>query len=226
MVNFAALASRPKRPPPLVPRLVVGVTGHRPHKLPDPATGYVWDNPLRQAIRGEIRSITEMLLARPPERCRPHVYTDADYLDVKLLSRVKWHTQPLDPTAPIAVSGVALGVDQDACGVWARMGLPYIALVPFPGQDSRWPTSSRRVYEAVLTHAAGIVMVSESPPVDDAAAGRMLRDRDEVLCCVVDELIAVWDGSRGGTSHTVSTWHRFGNYGNLHRIDPRDLRGA
>jgi len=100
----------------------------------------------------------------------------------------------------------------------------YLALVPFPGQDSRWPKASRDAYAQVLAHAAGVYTCHAERPATDQQAGDLLKARDEVLCCVSDELIAVFDGSSGGTSHTVRKWDGFGGRGRLHRIDPRDLR--
>lgn len=205
MVDFAALRNRPKRIPPVVPRCVTGITGHRPHKLDSAGRsptepgfdGYQWGNPLRVKLREEIQHTTKLILQRPPERMRPHVYTDADYLEAIFLSRVRWQSKPADLSKPIAVSGVALGIDTDTCGVWYRMGLPYIALVPFIGQDSRWPEKSRTAYQSVLQMAAGVILCYDGKPNSDAHAKELLLARDEVLCCIIDELISVWDGSNG-----------------------------
>ena len=45
MVDFNRFLNRPSEPPDPVPDIIVAVTGHRPDKLPNSATGYVWDNP-------------------------------------------------------------------------------------------------------------------------------------------------------------------------------------
>lgn len=118
----------------------------------------------------------------------------------------------------------ALGIDQDACGVWARMGIAYVVAVPFPGQESRWPRESRERYQRVLSHAAGIYRASEVAPTSDKEAGEMLKRRNEWICCVCDDLIAVFDGSRGGTSHCLSTWGRICRFQTPIIIDPRELR--
>jgi len=230
VVDFARLRDRATRVPPRVPGLCIGIAGHRPHTLDSQGRattepgfdGYDRANPLRVRIREEIRRVTQELLDRPPERRRPHCYTDADYLDNFLrwaVWRVDYHELPA-----LGVSGVALGSDTDACGVWLRMGLPYLALVPFHGQDSRWPKASRDAYAQVLSRAAGVYTCHAERPTTDQQAGDLLKARDEVLCCVSDELISVFDGSKGGTSHTVRKWDGFGGRGRLHRIDPRDFR--
>ena len=204
MVDFAKLLNQPPKPPPIVPQLVIAITGHRPHKLASPG--------LRERIREE----TERLLARPRE---PRGKMSAMHLD-SYLRQVKWADGFTPGLDPIALSGVALGIDQDACGVWFRMGLPYVA-VALPGQEYRWPASSRETYAKVLAKAAGIVYVSPNKPTSDHEAGQMLLKRDEWLCCACDELIAVWDGSRGGTSHTVRYYERMCN--RTVRIDPREV---
>ena len=207
-----------RTPAPIVPRLIIGITGHRPDKL----GGYKWDNPLRNWCRERIR--TETLALLQIGRCRPDNYTDADYVASRLAD-VQWQRQ-IDMSESIAVSGVALGADQDACGVWARMGLPYIAAVPFPGQELAWPPQSRDVYAAVLKHAAGIVYVSPTAPTNCTEAAAMLRKRNRWMAETIDELIAVFDGSPGGTSHMVRSWNWLhSGMRTPKRIDPRDFSG-
>ena len=129
MVNFAKLLNQPPKPPPIVPQLIIAITGHRPHKLASHGTvtatkpngdGYEWGNPLRVALRERIREETERLLARPRG---PRGKMSAMHLD-SYLHQVKWADGFTPGLDPIALSGVALGIDQDACGVWFRMGLP------------------------------------------------------------------------------------------------------
>ena len=91
--------------------------------------------PSKGRLRGRIREETERLLAKPRE---PRGKMSAMHL-ASYLSQVKWADEFTPGLDPIALSGVALGIDQDACGVWFRMGLPYIAVVPFPDQEYRWP---------------------------------------------------------------------------------------
>jgi len=224
VIDFSKLRSAPKKAPPIVPRLVVGVTGHRPHKLhsPDMQDGYDRHNPLRRWCRAQMRSILLNLIQASSET-RPNCYVDADHLASKL-DFVEWRSRPTD-NRPIAISGVALGIDQDFCGVCVELGVPFVAYVPFVGQESRWPAASRDVYRKVLDAAAGVRVVSQ-PPATDEAARRAALDRNEAMAEVCDELIVVWNGSQGGTSHMVRTWDRFNHMGRLHRIDPREYPSA
>lgn len=174
MIDFARLRERPKREEPRVPGLTVAVTGHRPDKLWSSRQesagvvlahdGYEWGNPLRQRLRAEVRTATETLVAK----AKRNRY-DADYRD-SYLRRVRWQGDWGDGGAGaerwrsievLTLTGGALGADQDAAGEWRRMGLPYVVVQPFPGQDSRWPKEARATYAKVLDSAAGVYCVSE-----------------------------------------------------------------
>jgi hypothetical protein len=44
------------------------------------------------------------------------------------------------------------------------------------------------------------------------------------MMCMADELIAVYDGSSGGTQHAVRWWDRACCGANMYRLDPREWR--
>lgn len=227
MVDFARCMNQPPRPPPRVPRLVVSVTGHRPHKLHSfdptpqrPGDGYDWSNPLRRRVRVEVETATRRLV--DAARSQKSEDRGTSLLQRGELDRVAWKPGVnLDDLDVVCLTGVAIGVDQDASGVWRRMGLLYVAVVPFEGQESRWLEESQHVYRKVLDAAAGVVVTSPQRPVDRDDASAMLLRRNDFLLCA-DELIAVWDGSGGGTASTVRSWRRCGRREVL--VDLDDLR--
>jgi len=230
MVDFAKLMNQPLPPAPTVPRLIVGVTGHRPSKLDsaglrpaDPGfDGYDRTNPLRRRLCEAMHQrIDDIIATATPDRNS----FNAQLID-SYLRQVEWKPGVDGRRLPVlGVGGVALGIDQDFCGVLARHAppIPYIAAVPFPGQDAIWPEPSRRVYAAVLERAVGVVMVSSTRPVDKDEAAKMLGARNDWICCIVDELVSVWDNSSGGTANCVRGYRRMGKQ--PHIIDPRDFRG-
>ncbi len=100
------------------------------------------------------------------------------------------------------ISGMALGIDQWAAHIATKLGIPFIAAVPFIGQDGKWPTQSRKIYKILLAKASETVVVSEG-----AYSAAKLQIRNEWMVYQLgqdDKLIAVWDGTKGGTGNCVA----------------------
>lgn len=77
-------------------------------------------------------------------------------------------------------------------------GIKLVIARPFPSQPNRWPIEVRRHYEKILQKANRIVETSDDPP-----SARKLQMRNEWMVDNSDAVIAVWDGSSGGTGNTV-----------------------
>lgn len=120
----------------------------------------------------------------------------------------------LRPTSIIA--GMALGVDQWAAEIAHQLKIPFIAAVPCAGQDRLWPETSRAWYRHLLLLAAETVIVS---PGEYSVRAMHARNR-----WIVDHstaLLAVWDGSVGGTSACVALAEH--KKMPITRIDPKTL---
>ena len=77
------------------------------------------------------------------------------------------------------------------------------AWLPCPSQPDRWPEEDRVRYERLLKECDAVYMVE--PVYTD---GCMLR-RNQVMVDRCDELLTVWDGSRGGTASAIRyAWER------------------
>jgi len=96
------------------------------------------------------------------------------------------------------ITGMALGVDQWAANIALKMEIPYIAAVPFLGQEKAWPPSSQRVFNTLLKWASEVVIVSEG----DYHPAKM-QIRNEWMVDRADKVIAIWDGTKGGTGNCV-----------------------
>lgn len=114
------------------------------------------------------------------------------------------------------ISGMALGVDQWAAHIAYKLGIPFIAAVPFEGQEKAWPKQSQMTFHLLLRMASEKVIVS---PGDYSAAKMQVRNEWMVDHC--DKLIAVWDGTSGGTGNCVAYAQK--SEKNIIRINPRDL---
>jgi uncharacterized phage-like protein YoqJ len=102
----------------------------------------------------------------------------------------------LNPTH--VITGMALGVDQWAAEICLDLGIPYIAAIPFEGQDSVWPPHARAKYAYLMKNAHASYLISPGP-----FEPRKMQIRNEWMVCSCQTLVAVWDGSSGGTSKCV-----------------------
>lgn len=112
-----------------------------------------------------------------------------------------------------AITGMALGVDQLAAEVCIEMNIPFIAAIPFKGQECKWPKRAQEHYNYLLTfaHEAIIVCEGEYSP-------RKMQIRNEWMVDRCQRLIAVYDGSTGGTANCVDYAERKGR--RISVIDP------
>lgn len=98
------------------------------------------------------------------------------------------------------IIGMALGVDQWAAQICLNLGIPFTAAVPFIDFDSQWPQSSQMEYRRLLREADRVHTVSDTR---EYRPGLMQR-RNEWMVDNSDRLIAVWNGSSGGTQNCVN----------------------
>jgi uncharacterized phage-like protein YoqJ len=94
--------------------------------------------------------------------------------------------------------GGALGVEQWAAKLADHLGLRHMAYLPFEGFDATWPESSRDHLAELLTTACHVRYVSEP---GYSAEKMMVRNR--AMIDKADAVIAVWNGSKGGTANAV-----------------------
>lgn len=97
------------------------------------------------------------------------------------------------------ISGLALGWDTAWALALIDAGVPLIAAVPFEGQESRWPREDQERHRFVVSKAATVVLVCPG-----GYANWKFLKRDEWMVDHADEVVALWDGSKSGTGHTVA----------------------
>lgn len=98
----------------------------------------------------------------------------------------------------VAISGMALGVDQWAARICVQVGIPFIAAIPFRGQELAWPPQSQREYQDLLNLACSCKVCAHG-----SYHKRKMQIRNEYMVDNCDVLVAVWDGSPGGTANCV-----------------------
>ncbi len=115
---------------------------------------------------------------------------------IRICHRIEDTLRDLRPDK--VISGMALGIDQWAAFVAHRLGIPFIAAVPFVNQEAKWPAPSQKLYLGLLKMASEVVIVSEG----EYSPAKM-QIRNEWMCNHCDKLIAVWDGTPGGTGNCI-----------------------
>lgn len=104
------------------------------------------------------------------------------------------------------ISGMALGFDMWLANIAIKLGIPFIAAVPFMGQDSKWPFESRKIYKILLAKAAEVVIVSEGE-----YSAKKLQIRNEWIVDHCNLLLACYNNDEtGGTANCVKYAEKIG----------------
>jgi uncharacterized phage-like protein YoqJ len=148
----------------------IAITGHRPNKL---GNDYDLKSELVEAIKHNILKIL---------KDRGIIYYDI----------------PCSHVGHTLITGMALGIDTLFAKIAIEYKIPFIAAIPFKGQESMWPIKSAVLYHILLTKAKEIVIVSEG-----GYSVTKMQLRNEWMVDNCDLLIAIWDGSAGGTANCI-----------------------
>jgi len=103
----------------------------------------------------------------------------------------------------IACSGMALGVDQMFANTCLSLGINYTTFLPCISQSKVWPESSKGLYKSLLKKSSEIKLINKGPYYEGCMQERNLAMRDWALEDRNRALIAVWDGSPGGTANMI-----------------------
>ena len=152
----------------------------------------------------------------------PWGYNEADSRCIALKSTLAEQIAALaDNGYTHFLSGMALGVDCWCSQIVLDLRekkptLKLHCLLPWEGQDAKWPASSQERYHAILERADSIVYVNRE--YND----KCMLERDHALVQSSSLLLAVYDGSfRSGTGATVRYAQKMGR--EIIVIDPATL---
>lgn len=101
------------------------------------------------------------------------------------------------------ISGGAIGTDQIAAEIVMELkeALPDIRLIiarPFPSQSSKWPQHVQEKFNHICNNADKVIDVSPDPFTKEK-----MQIRNEWMVDNSIGVIAVWDGSGGGTGNCI-----------------------
>ncbi len=100
--------------------------------------------------------------------------------------------QSLDPDL-VVLTGLRLGAETLAAEAAAAEGVPYVAVLPYPDPDAKWPAASRRRFADLVAGAAAVVQLERRAPDSPARAGQAMDRRNAWFRQVADEAVVVWD---------------------------------
>lgn len=103
------------------------------------------------------------------------------------------------------ISGMALGWDMAFAQASADLGIPFVAAVPFDGQDAKWPPESRAAYWKLMRLASRTHIASTG-----GYEPHKMQVRNEWMVDHCTRLAALWDGSSGGTGNCIKYARRVG----------------
>ena len=96
------------------------------------------------------------------------------------------------------LTGMAIGMDMAVAEVCMELGIPYIAAVPFRGQDSQWPPEAQEKYRYLLAGAQAEIVVS------DTYSDEAFKKRNAYIVANCHSMLVLYNGAtRSGTGHTV-----------------------
>ncbi len=104
------------------------------------------------------------------------------------------------------ISGMALGWDQALAIAAVRLGIGFVAAIPFEGQEKRWPASSQAAYNTLLKAASMVHVVTDRAAVSAHPGGiaGVMQARNEWMVDQSQGVLALWNGDRsGGTFNCV-----------------------
>lgn len=96
------------------------------------------------------------------------------------------------------ISGMAIGVDTVFAIAGLQLEIPLECAIPCLNQEQMWSEEAKKLYHKILDRAWKITYVSKEP-----YAAWLMQKRNEYMVDNCDLLIAVWDGTAGGTANCV-----------------------
>ena len=94
----------------------------------------------------------------------------------------------------IVVSGLRLGAEMLGAEAALAVGVPLVAVLPYPDPESVWPAASQERFRTLRDQARQVIELQRRVPSSKQQAGAALARRDAWLIRNAVEAIVVWDG--------------------------------
>lgn len=97
------------------------------------------------------------------------------------------------------ITGMAVGWDLAAAHACADLGIPFIAAVPFKGQERKWPGDTRALYRVLLDVADEVHVITTMEGDDIIPVPAAMKRRNRWMVNRSDMGLALHNGKLGGT---------------------------
>lgn len=163
---------------------------------------------------------------------RPNkLWNDYDLLKVPTLAIGKEMDRILlELQCKCAITGGALGIDMLFAIRALGLGIPLTVALPFKGYDAWWPERSQLAWSRIISQASNVVYVNELNMAymgGKSYISRLLMERNiwmvNQLTDPADRLLAVWDGSPGGTKNCYQYGVKTLGADRVIRLNPKDF---
>lgn len=108
-------------------------------------------------------------------------------------------TALLELRPSMVITGMALGWDTAVAMACHRLAIPYVAAIPFQGQEKAWPIESQHKFHELVDDAMSATVVC-----DGGYAPWKMQVRNEWMVDSSDQVLALWNGTKGGTANCVA----------------------
>jgi uncharacterized phage-like protein YoqJ len=135
---------------------------------------------------------------------------------IKLISAITNKFLELQPDK--IISGMALGVDSYAIKAAINLDIPFIAAVPFVGQELMWPKPLQNNYQNFLLKAQEVKIVSEG-----GYSLSKMHIRNKWIIDNSDQLVAVWNGQESGGTYNAICFAKLKENYSIHIINSNDF---
>lgn len=115
---------------------------------------------------------------------------------------IDFATMVLKKLEPLyVITGMALGWDQAVAQACIDLSIPFHAYIPGTWQPNKWRANSKDVWEELMEHAQEII---NCDPDERGYAAWKLDHRNKQMVDAAHYVLALWDGSSGGTGNCVA----------------------
>lgn len=161
--------------------------------------GNTWGDAFWGTVNGAGQNQLGLLLMGIRSRLSDTTGLLRDPLEV-LVELAEEYLRKLKPA--LVITGMALGWDTALALACVRLGIPFLAALPFPRQASRWPEKDQQRHAFLLKKAALVVVVG-SDELADADLRAAMQWRNEFMVDSAQLILACFDGSNGGTANCI-----------------------